>query len=201
MRIGIFGGTFDPPHLGHLILASEARQQLSLDQILFVLTPYPPHKTEKKISPTKARLAMLYAAIEDNPKFILSKVEIDRPSPHYTVDTVKLLKKEYPKDDLVYLMGGDSLKDLPIDWHQPKEFVEACDFIGIMRRPKDGLDLGIIVDQIPELKDKIELMDAPLLDISSRQIRKRAFEGRPFRYYIPERVLDVIHSLGLYENK
>lgn len=200
MRIGIFGGTFDPPHLGHLILAAEAGHQLSLDQVLFVLTPDPPHKIEQEISHVKARLAMLHAAIQDNPSFILSTVEIDRPGPHYAVDTVRLLRDEFPKDELIYLMGGDSLKDLAVNWYHPKEFVAANDFIGVMRRPQDEVDLNSIEEQIPGVTEKIQFMDAPLLEISSRQIRQRAVEGRPFRYYLPVSVLNVIKERGLYKN-
>ena len=200
MRIGIFGGTFDPPHLGHLILAAEAGHQLSLDRVLFVLTPDPPHKIEQEISPMEARLAMLQTAIEDNPSFILSRVEIDRPGPHYAVETVRLLRDEFPQDELVYLMGGDSLKDLTVDWNRPKEFVAANDFIGVMRRPQDEVDMKSIEEKIPGVTEKVQFMDAPLLEISSRQIRKRAIEGRPYRYYLPKSVLTVIKKWGLYKN-
>ncbi len=199
MRIGIFGGTFDPPHLGHLILAAEAGHQLSLDKVLFVLTPDPPHKKEQQISNIEARLAMVQAMIKEDPLFSLSRVEVDRPSPHYAVDTVRLLRKEYPQDELVYLMGGDSLKDLPIDWHHPDEFVTECDFIGVMRRPQDEVNLDQIGENISGLIDKVQFMDAPLLEISSRQIRKRALEGRPYRYYLPEPVLNVVQEWGLYK--
>jgi nicotinate-nucleotide adenylyltransferase len=200
MRIGIFGGTFDPLHFGHLVLASEAKHQLSLDRVLFILTPDPPHKLENNINPLEARLSMLQAAIEGNPGFILSRVEIDRNGPHYAVDTVRLLRHEYPEDELVYLMGGDSMKDLLVDWYQPIEFISACDTIGLMRRPQDKLDLKSIYEKVPELENKIQVVDAPLLDISSRRIRKNILEGKPYRYYLPETVLAVIEEQGLYKN-
>jgi len=201
MRIGIFGGTFDPPHLGHLILAGEARYQLKLDKLLFVLTPIPPHKLNRKVSPLADRLAMLEAAIADNPTFELSRVEIDRPGPHYALDTVRLLRKEYPNDTLIYLMGGDSLRDLPIDWHKPDEFVASCDYLGVMRRPKDKIDLIALEESIPGISKKIEMMNAPLLEIASRQIRRRVAEGRPYCYYLPKTVCKIIQEKKLYQSK
>src|SRR5512143_3713267 len=111
--IGVFGGTFDPPHTGHLILAAEAQAQLDLERILWVLTPTPPHKPGQRITSTALRLEMLQAAIDGNPDFELSRVDLDRPPPHYAVDSVHLLRAAYPQAWLAYLMGGDSLDDLP----------------------------------------------------------------------------------------
>jgi nicotinate-nucleotide adenylyltransferase len=199
MRIGIFGGTFDPPHLGHLILAEEARHQLKLDKVIFVLTPDPPHKLDRTITQMPDRLAMLEIAIADNPAFGLSRVEIDRPGPHYAVDTVRLLRKEYPDDILIFLMGGDSLRDLPINWHKPDEFVAACDFLGVMRRPQDKIDLIVLEENIPGVSAKIEFMNAPLLEIASRQIRRRVAEGRPYCYYLPKAVCQIIQENKLYQ--
>jgi nicotinate-nucleotide adenylyltransferase len=199
MRIGIFGGTFDPPHLGHLILAEEARYQLKLDKLLFVLTPVPPHKLDRTITTLPDRLAMLEAAIANNPAFELSRVEIDRPGPHYALDTVQLLRKAYSNDILIFLMGGDSLRDLPIDWHKPDEFVAACDFLGVMRRPQDEIDLKSLEENIPGVSAKIELMNAPLLEIASRQIRRRVAEGRPYCYYLPKAVCQIIQEKKLYQ--
>jgi nicotinate-nucleotide adenylyltransferase len=198
-RIGIFGGTFDPPHLGHLILAAEAKHSLALDQLLFVLTPDPPHKQDREITPSADRLAMLEAALADNPAFTLSRVEIDRPGPHYAVDTVRLIREEFPDEVLVYLMGGDSLSELPVNWHAPSEFVAACDELGVMRRPNDAVDLEALEERLPGIRAKVKLVDAPLLDIASRQIRRRAREGRPYRYYVPEMVCKVIRERGIYQ--
>ncbi|MEK6221322.1 MAG: nicotinate-nucleotide adenylyltransferase [Chloroflexota bacterium] len=198
MRIGIFGGTFDPPHLGHLILAAEAQYQLSLDRLLFVLTPDPPHKQDRTLTPIPSRLAMLEAALADQSAFELSLVEIDRPGPHYAVDTVALLKAQYPKDKLIYLMGGDSLADLPVNWHRPAEFLAQCDGLGIMRRPHDHIDLTTMEKKLPGLTAKAALVEAPLLEIASRQIRQRVREGRPYRYYLPPRVVQVIENEGFY---
>ena len=118
MRIGIFGGTFDPPHLGHLILADEAHAQLELDRLLWVLTPDPPHKLHQSITPLVDRLDMLRATIAGNNAFELSMVDIERAGPHYAVDTLLILGRSYPGDALIYVMGGDSLRDLPT-WYRP----------------------------------------------------------------------------------
>ncbi len=139
--IGIFGGTFDPPHIGHLILAAEAHAQLGLDRLLWVLTPDPPHKQDRVITLLEHRLAMVRLALADAPEFELSTVEMDRPGPHYALDTVKIIADQNPGANLVYLMGGDSLRDLPL-WHRPADFVKACHFIGVMRRPGDNIYLA-----------------------------------------------------------
>jgi nicotinate-nucleotide adenylyltransferase len=197
-RIGIFGGTFDPPHLGHLILASEAYAQLNLDRLLWVLTSIPPHKLDQAITPLDKRLAMLQLAIADEPRFEISRVDIDRPGPHYTSDTVKLLAAANPGAALVLLLGGDSLHDLPT-WHQPTDLVLACDEIGVMRRPDARLDLSSLERAVPGVTQKVRFVDAPLLEIASHEIRKRAASGLPFRYYVPARVHDFIVEKGLYQ--
>ena len=196
-RIGIFGGTFDPPHLGHLILASEVRYQLNLDRLLWVLTPRPPHKPGLRITPLHLRLEMLQAALADSPEFELSTVEIDRPPPHYAVDTVRLLRRDYPDDRLIYLMGGDSLRALP-SWHAPSIFLASLDGIGVMRRPEDRIDMQEIDRLLPGLVEKTRVVRAPLLDIASRDIRERVQAGAPYRFYLHPGVYAVIKSEGLY---
>jgi len=171
MRLGIFGGTFDPPHVGHLILADEARVQLSLERVLWVLTPNPPHKRDQVITPLEDRLDMLHAELGDDQHFELSRVDIDRPPPHYAVDTVHLLRQRYPDDTLVYLIGADSLVELPI-WHTPREFVLACDEIGVMRRLGEAPDLEALEGALPGLKDRLRWVCAPLVEIASTQIRQ-----------------------------
>ena len=197
-RIGIFGGTFDPPHFGHLILAAEARYQLELDELLFVLTPDPPHKQDQTLTGLDNRIAMLAAAIESVPGFVLSRVDIDRPGPHFTVETLRLLREEYPGDTLVYLMGGDSLEGLLVDWHHPDEFIAACDLIGVMRRPQDHLDMAPLEKAFPGISAKVQFVEAPLLEIASSQIRSRVREGRPYMFYLPEGVRAVIAERGIY---
>jgi len=196
-RIGIFGGTFDPPHIGHLILAMEAYDQLNLDQVLWVLTPNPPHKQDKRITAIDVRIGLVKKAIDDDPMFTLSYVDIDRPGPHYIVDTMRILRKEYKDQELVYLMGGDSLQNL-LTWYQPVAFVDACDYVGVMRRPGEIIDIDHLRVGLPELFDKLEFIDAPLLEISSNQIRQLVYNNQPFRYYLPGSVYTMMIDLGLY---
>ncbi len=197
MRIGIFGGTFDPPHFAHLILADEACSQINLERILWVLTPDPPHKHGQSITPLADRLAMVQSAVANNPAFELSRVEIDRPAPYYALDTVRLLHEQYPVAEMVYLMGGDSLHDLPM-WHRPREFVEACHALGVMLRPEVMVDLPSLEALIPGVSAKVCIIQTPLIEISASQIRQRVSQGGSFRYYLPQGVYDIIQDRGLY---
>ncbi len=198
-RIGIFGGTFDPPHLGHLILASEAGAQLKLTRLLWVLTPVPPHKLRQPISSLDDRLAMVKLALNEEPAFELSTIEIDRRGPHYTLDTLHLLAKQNPGADLVLLLGGDSLHDLPA-WHQPAQLVAACRQIGVMRRPGASIQLSALEAKIPGITAKVRFIEAPLLEIASREIRQRASQGLPFRYYLLPSVYAYILEHKLYQD-
>jgi nicotinate-nucleotide adenylyltransferase len=200
MRLGIFGGTFDPPHVGHLILASEAYDQLHLDRLLWVLTPDPPHKQGNQISPAKQRLELVAAAIADNPSFELSRVELDRPGPHYALDTVRLLRGQFHGWELFYLIGGDSLHDLPT-WYMPFELVKEVDGFGVMRRPGDSIDPARLEEHIPGIMEKVHIFEAPLLDISASEIRDRIETGRPFRYYLLPGVYQRIVTQELYKRK
>ena len=195
--IGIFGGTFDPPHLGHLILAAEACTQLGLERLLWVLTPDPPHKQGQSIVPIEHRLKMVQLAITGNPQFELSTVDLIRPGPHYALDTVQILAGQNPGKKLVYLMGGDSLRDLPA-WHRPADFVSACDLIGVMRRPGDTVDLAELEKILPGLASKVRFVKAPLLDIAAHEIRRRVAEGKPFRYFLSGQVYTYIIKHNLY---
>lgn len=197
MRLGIFGGTFDPPHVGHLILAAEARDQLALDRVLWVVTPDPPHKTGRRISPLALRLEMVRRALETDADFEISRVEIDRPGPHYSADTVRILGEQHPGAELFYLMGGDSLHDLPT-WMRPREFVSRLAGIGVMRRPGDAIDLSALEKLLPGAAEKIRFVDSPLIEISSSGIRQRAAEGRHFRHFLPPGVFAFIEEHGLY---
>lgn len=197
MKIGLFGGTFDPIHLAHLILADEAIDQLNLSHVYFILTPYPPHKIDRHISSLEHRLEMLNSAIGNNPQFILSRVDIDRQPPHYAVDTVKIFVEEYPSSHICYLMGGDSLHDLPT-WYDSQGFVDSCDSIGVMRRPDDQIDLIILEKKIPGVADKVSYVNAPLIEISGSKIREYIALGGPYRYYLPESVYQLIEDKKLY---
>lgn len=197
MRVGIFGGTFDPPHVGHLILAEECRIQLHLDKLLWVVTDNPPHKRYVQISDIEQRVELVKLAINGNPDFELSRVDIDRPSPHYAIDTVRILKQLMPGAIMFYLMGGDSLHDLPT-WKRPQDFIREIDGLGVMRRHADQVDLESLEKVLPGIARKVKIVEAPILEISSRQIRQRVEEGEAYRYYLRDAVYKAILELGLY---
>ncbi len=199
-RLGILGGTFDPPHIGHLVLASEAQAQLGLEQVLWVLTPFPPHKQDQPITPLPQRLEMLHAALGDSPGFSLSLVDIDRKPPHYAVDTVRLLQAYYQGADLIYLMGGDSLSNLPT-WHHAGEFVRACAGIGVMHRTGVDIDLERIETLLPGVSEKVLFIKTPWLEISSSDIRQRVRNGIPYRYFLPTPVYQMIDQRRLYQQE
>jgi nicotinate-nucleotide adenylyltransferase len=197
-RVGLFGGTFDPPHLGHLILASEAHSQLELTRLLWTVTPDPPHKQDQMITPLEHRLTMVKLAIKDEQYFELSDVELNRPGPHYTIDTIKLLTEQNPGAQIVPIIGGDSLNDLPT-WHQPKEILYAAHWVGVMRRPGEETNLQALERELPGITSKVHYVDAPLLEIASREIRNRVATGKPFRYYLPPSVYEYIEKHQLYQ--
>lgn len=197
-RVGLFGGTFDPPHVGHLILASEAQSQLELTRLLWTVTPDPPHKQDQFITLLQHRLAMVKLAIQHNPFFELSDIELERPGPHYTVDTIKLLAEQNPNAEIVPIIGSDSLHDLPT-WHQPQEILYAAHWVGVMRRPGEETNLQALERELPGISSKIHYVDAPLLEIASREIRERVVTGKPFRYYLPLPVYEYIEQHHLYQ--
>lgn len=196
-RVGLFGGTFDPPHVGHLILASEAKWQLQLTRVLWTVTPDPPHKQDQFITPLEHRLAMVKLAIADNPSFEVSEIELERPGPHYTVDTIKLLAEQNPTAEIVPIIGGDSLHDLPT-WHHPQELLYRAHWVGVMRRPGEETNLEALERELPGITSKVHYVDAPLLEIASREIRERVATGKPFRYYLPQPVYKYINEHQLY---
>ncbi len=199
-KIGLFGGTFDPPHIVHLILASEAAYQFGLSRLYWVLTPNPPHKQAQPITPLPQRLEMLQMVIADNPIFEISHLEIDRPGPHYTVDTVRLLTEQQPDAEIVLLLGGDSLRDLPT-WRLCADLVAAVSKIGVMRRPGDPFDMPALEASIPGVTEKVTFIDALLQNLSSREIRRRVTSGEVYRYYVLPAVYDYIQSNHLYREE
>ena len=199
-HIGYFGGTFDPPHIGHLVLASEAAHQFNLSRLYWVLTPEPPHKQEQAITPLGHRLAMLQELIANNPLFEISRLEIDRPGPHYTVDTIRLLAKQQPSAEIFFLIGGDSLRDLPA-WRFSSDLVAAVSKIGVMRRPGDFTDLTPLEKTLPGISEKIVFIDTLLQSISSRELRRRIAAGETYRYYLPPSVYNYIEKNNIYRGK
>lgn len=196
-RIGIFGGTFDPPHMGHLIFAGEAVSQFKLTRFLWMLTPNPPHKQNNNITPLEHRFNMLQSMIAHNPIFEISHLEIDRPGPHYTIDTIKLIQQQNPHAEIILLIGGDSLADLP-NWYHASNLVTTVSSFGIMRRPNDFTDLSQIKSKLPHIESKIHWLDALLQPISSREIRRRIKSGEMARYYLAPQVYEYIEKNNLY---
>jgi len=195
--IGVFGGTFDPPHLGHLILASEAAHQLSLEKILWVLAPDPPHKNKAEISPLASRLAMLKLCVANEARFEISYAEINRPGPHYTVDTLRLLKEEFPQAELTLLMGGDSLRDFP-RWREPAAILGLVARLGVMRRPAADPQLKELEANLQGAAQKVQFIEALMQELSSHELRRRIASGGEYRCYLPPAVYEYIEAQGLY---
>lgn len=195
-RLGILGGTFDPPHTGHLILAEYAHDALGLDQVLFVPAADPPHKQQEDKQPVQHRLAMLELALADNEHFSISRADIDRPGPHYSVDMVAIVQAQYPDYELYFVMGSDSLRNLT-RWYHPEELIQRCR-LAVMRRPGDYIQLNMHEAILPSLHDRVSMVEAPLIGISSSQIVDRLQQGRSVRYLLPQAVLDYIDEHQLY---
>lgn len=198
MRIGIFGGTFDPPHLAHLILAEEASFQLELDLVLWLLTPVSPFKSDANISPWEQRLDLLEAALGDNTMFSVSRVDVDRPGPHFAYESLNYLTGLYPDDQLIYLMGADSLLDLP-RWKNPEELLSYCSQLGVMNRAGADINIEAIEKQVQGVQEKLTWVEAPLIEISGSMLRERLLNNLPVRYYLPEEVYRLILERNLYQ--
>ncbi len=199
-RVGVYGGTFDPPHLGHLILAETAADSLQLSRVLFVPAADPPHKTAATIRASAAhRVAMVELAIADNPRFALSRVDVDRAGPHYSVDMLRLLRAEYPRAELVFLIGVDSLRDLPT-WSRPQELITLAR-LGVMRRPFVEVDLAALEAQLPGVGARIAWIDAPLIDIAARDLARRVACGYSIRYQVTDNVRAYIARHKLYRSE
>ena len=197
MRLGILGGTFDPIHIGHLILAEEAWYQLGLEKVLLVPAADPPHKQGRRLSSVEHRVKMIELSIADNPHFELSRIDVDRPGPHYTLDMVKLHLEQYgPGTDLYFLMGLDSLADLP-NWHEPTQLVELCNLVALSR-PDSGFDWDKLEEELPSVRWRVIFLPMPELQIASSMIQQRVRQGRPLRYQVLPQVEAYIHEHNLY---
>jgi len=188
MKIGILGGTFNPIHLGHLILAEEVREKLKLDKIIFVPTYLPPHKEDKDIASALDRLAMVKHAIKGNRYFSVSDIEIKRANRSYTIDTIKEFKKIYPKDELYFIIGSDLLNYLD-EWKDLNEVIQLVKFT-VATRP------GYPLEKIPNYISTIPIR---AVDISGFAIRQAIKENRSFRYLVPEAVYKYIIKKKLYK--
>ena len=194
--IGIFGGTFDPPHLAHLVLGEYVAEALGLSTLLYVPAADPPHKQDEEKTLVEHRLAMLSLAVANNPRFAVSRVDIDRPGPHYSVDMVHLIQTEYPDADIYFVIGGDSLRDL-LTWYRPNLLIERCT-LAVIRRPGAEVHPDMHANELPGLAARVKMIDAPLLEISSTVITRRLHAGRSVRYLVPDDVLAYIHENQLY---
>lgn len=192
MKVGIFGGTFDPIHLGHLLLADQALQFVPLDQVWFIPTGEPPHKLKKKITPVHHRARMVELAIRNHPAFSVSKIEMERMGPCYTVDTIQQLTDRYPEHQFFLLIGADMVKDLP-HWYKIKEILQFVQVIGLGRP-------GVNVEQIPDFiaQHVTWISEGIKTNISSTYIRRQLAGGRSVRYLVPESVCRYMKEHGLY---
>jgi nicotinate-nucleotide adenylyltransferase len=196
VNVGVLGGTFDPIHIGHLIVAEEARIKLGLAEILFVPAGQPWLKQDHDITSPVRRVEMVRRGIADNPYFKLSTLEVNRPGPSYTVDTLALLQDQLSSEaSLFFILGRDTLAELPL-WKEPEKLVELCRLVVAPRL--GSKDLKRLQTEIPGLLDKIIQLDMPIIGISSSEIRQRIARGLSIRYLVPAGVGKYIAEQGIY---
>lgn len=197
-RVGVMGGTFDPIHTGHLVTAEEALFGFALDVVVFVPAGRPWQKEGLQVAPPEERFLMTAIATASNPAFEVSRVEIDRPGPTYTVDTLRDLKRAFAPAEMYFITGADAVLQI-LTWKDPERVLEEAWFIAATR---PGYDLDRLEKQLPpELGRRVLTMEIPALAISSTDIRRRAREGRPIRYLVPEAVDRYIRKTGLYRGE
>ena len=196
-RIGVLGGTFDPPHNGHLVIAQEALVHLALSQVIFAPSRQPPHKLGQAITPIEQRLEMVQLAIASNPRLALSRVDVDRAGPTFTVDTIRILRRRLgDATDFYFIMGIDSLISLPT-WHKPEELIKLC-WLAVFERPGFSVDLNALEQSLPGLADRLVFIPAPALDIAASDLQRRIRAGESISPLVPEAVAAYIRSHGLY---
>lgn len=194
-RVGVFGGTFNPPHIGHLICAQEALTQLELERIIFVPTGEPPHKQIEADPGRELRHRLCLFASERNDRFEISRLELDREGPSYTAVTLEMLHEELKESELNLIVGGDMAATLPL-WHRPDEIVRLS---RLAVAERSGVERSVIEQKLAPLGAvTLEYFTMPRIDISSSLVRDRVKEGLPINYLVPERVAELIESEGLY---
>lgn len=197
LRIGVLGGTFDPIHNGHLVIAEEARVRLALDQVLFVPARVSPLKLGRRAAAPRHRCRMIELAIAGNPGFALSRVDLERAGPSYTVDTLRLLKERYKEDtQLYFIMGRDALETI-LAWRQPAEIIRLCCLV-VVSRPGYHVDLERLEKALPGLSASLITLETPELSVSSTDLRARLRRGWPIRYQVPDAVMEYIYKHRLY---
>lgn len=203
-RVGLMGGTFDPIHYGHLVTAEEVYYALNLDEMVFIPTGQPPHKLGQVVTPALDRLAMLELAIASNPHFSISKVDIERPGPSYTVDTLRLLREQWGnKVELYFVIGWDSLEELA-SWYNPQGILEQLDHLVAVHRPGHRETPGYrerLEARLPGITRRLLTVPVPQLDISASDLRQRVAAGRPIRYQTPDVVVRYIREHNLYREQ
>ena len=194
-RVGVLGGTFDPLHLGHLRAAEVARDELSLDRVLFVPAANPPHKVGVPVSDASLRIRMMEAALAPYGAFVLSTIEVERGGPSYTIDTMASLRALYPSHELFFITGSDAFQEIRT-WHRWKTLLESCAFV-VHERP--GSDVEAALDVVPEsLRGRITVLRREMLDVSATEIRRLAGEGHSIRFLVPDPVADYVQEHRLY---
>jgi nicotinate-nucleotide adenylyltransferase len=197
-RIGVIGGTFDPIHYGHLAAAEEARVRVNLEKVLFAVAGLPPHKLDEEVTPVEHRLAMVRLGISSNPDFELSRVDVDRSGPSYTVDTISILQEQWGQGtEMFFVLGIDSLVEVPT-WHQPERLIQLCHLVAVAR-PGFEVDMRQLEDSVPGISSRVEIIGMPEVDISSSDLQRRVREGLPIRYQVPEEVERYIREHRLYQ--
>ena len=194
-RIGVMGGTFDPIHNGHLVAASEVADRFNLDSVIFVPTGEPWQKRDRRVTDSEDRYLMTVIATASNPRFTVSRVDIDRPGATYTIDTLNDLGAQFPGDELFFITGADALQKI-VTWRDWEKMFDAATFVGV-NRPGFHLD----EDDLPDVdRARLHLVDIPAMAISSTDCRTRAAEGRPVWYLVPDGVVQYIAKRGLYQD-
>lgn len=196
-RVGLLGGTFNPPHLGHLVCANEALVQLDLDVVRLVPTRVPPHKAVTDEPGAEVRAELCELAVAGNPRLEVSRIEVGRDGPSFTVDTLRELHARAPEDELTFIVGGDMAHSLPT-WREPEAILELAR-IGVAGR--DGTHRAGVIERLsvlPGAAERIDFFDMPRIDISSSLIRRWLAAGRPVRYLVPDAVIASIAERGLY---
>jgi nicotinate-nucleotide adenylyltransferase len=199
-RIGIFGGTFDPVHLGHLIMAEQCREQAELDQVWFVPAARPPHKLDRPLTRFEQRVEMIALAIAGQPSFRINELEMHRAGPSYTADTLEELRRVHPASESWLVLGSDTIVDLPT-WRDPARVLASAGLI-VSGRPGHAVPPAEDVRKMLRLPEDSPLrylaIDSPLIDISSRDLRHRVGQGRSIRYLVPRAVECYINEKKLY---
>jgi len=194
--VGILGGTFDPIHHGHLVIAEEAREALGLERVLLVPAAEPPHKPDSVVTPAEHRLAMVELAVAGNPAFAVSGIEVERGGPSYTVETLETLLREGVSDPW-FILSAEALAGFPA-WRRPDRILELCRLAVVPRGNHDALDAAWVRGHFPGREDRIAFLAGPLLPISGSVVRRRAAAGRSVRYLVPDAVARYIADHALY---